>query len=185
MAIDDESAATRAAGVEAVPARVEAPPAAPPPAVRRPGLETLFRFSAFDADAAAEELPPAVPAPPTPAPLPPPAPPPPAYVAAPPAAPAVAPPAAVPESPEIVSSTLAELYFSQGHIDKAVDVYRRLLRGGPENEKARTRLIELEALDRKAREEAAAAGPSREERRAAIERTITRLETMLTVLRKE
>jgi len=90
---------------------------------------------------------------------------------------------------EIVSPTIAELYFGQGHIDKAIDVYRRLLRGGPENEKARRRLLELEALDRRMREEAApgtaATGLSREERRAAIERTIARLEALLTVLRKE
>jgi len=86
---------------------------------------------------------------------------------------------------EMVSSTLAELYASQGHYDKAIDVYRKLLRGGPENEKARLRLIELEAAERRLREEAAAPGLSREQRRAVLERTIHRLETLLTVLRKE
>ena len=109
-------------------------------------------------------------------------PPPPPPVAPPPMAPA---PPVEHEQGEIVSSTLAELYFSQGHIDKAIDVYRRLLRGGPENEKARIRLIELEAIERRAREEAAASGGSREERRAAIERQIARLEALLTVVRKE
>jgi len=85
----------------------------------------------------------------------------------------------------MVSSTLAELYASQGHLDKAIDVYRKLLRGGPENEKGRLRLIELETAERRLREEASVPGLSREERRAVLERTIHRLEALLTVLRKE
>jgi hypothetical protein len=223
-----------------VPVVVPEPDAEPmvalPPPTQRPGLETLFRFSAFDVDTAMAEqgranaeavLPPPVAAPPpiaaVPAVAPPPPPPasapvPPPPVAAPPAVvpapplPAPAPPpvtsAAIPahappvapaapaafaspivDAGEIVSPTIAELYFGQGHIDKAIDVYRRLLRGGPENEKARRRLLELEALERRNREEAPAGaggnGASRAERRATLERTIARLEALLTVIRKE
>jgi tetratricopeptide (TPR) repeat protein len=185
-ALDDEAGAA-AAAVEVEPEEPPAPAApGPGPGTRRPGLETLFRFSAFDGDApesavstpdapppaAAAPAPPVAPRPSPPAPAPPP-PPPPVRVEA--KAPGL--------EPEIVSSTMAELYFTQGHIDKAVDVYRKLLRGGPENEKARVRLIELETLERKMREEAA--GPSAAERRAVLERQIARLEALLTVIRKE
>ena len=41
------------------------------------------------------------------------------------------------------SSTLAELYFQQGLVDRAVDVYHQLLEQEPHNEKAQKRLAEL------------------------------------------
>ncbi len=89
-------------------------------------------------------------------------------------------------SPEIVSSTLAELYFSQGVTEKAIEVYRQVLLREPDNERARARLMELE----RPREQAVAAHGSgdddpREARRAAIQRTIVRLEAMLTAVRKD
>jgi Tetratricopeptide repeat len=106
----------------------------------------------------------------------------------PPAEPAVPPPAA-----DLSSSTLAELYFNQGHTDKALDVYRQLLQREPGNERARARITELEALDRHLRAEEAR-GPQPEPgapvgpaaaRRLAIGRTIVRLEAMLAAVRKE
>jgi hypothetical protein len=183
-ALDDDEAGA-AAAVEVEPEETPAP-AAPGPGTRRPGLETLFRFSAFDGDAPESAVStPDAPPPPAPTPAPPVAPRPVAAAALPPP-PRVEPPAPAPvpvPEPEIVSSTMAELYFTQGHIDKAVDVYRKLLRGGPENEKARVRLMELETLERRMREEAA--GPSAAERRVVLERQIARLEALLTVIRKE
>jgi hypothetical protein len=106
----------------------------------------------------------------------------------PPAEPAVPAPAA-----DLSSSTLAELYFNQGHTDKALDVYRQLLQREPGNERARARITELEALDRQLRAEEAR-GPQPEPdapvdpaaaRRQAIESTIVRLEAMLAAVRKE
>jgi tetratricopeptide (TPR) repeat protein len=77
-------------------------------------------------------------------------------VAPPPRAPEPVPPAAKPapapaQSPEataadLISPTLAELYFNQGFVDKAVEVYRQLLEREPGNEKLQRRLGELKAL---------------------------------------
>jgi predicted Zn-dependent protease len=87
--------------------------------------------------------------------------------------------------------TLAELYFNQGFTDKAVDVLRQLLQREPGNERARSRLAEIE--DREGRvlaeqAQVAAASASDTDRRAlrrqAIERTISQLEKMLAAIRK-
>ena len=74
------------------------------------------------------------------------------------------------------SSTLAELYFQQGLVDRAVDVYRQLLEQEPDNEKARQRLAALE--------QAAPIAEDRAARRRTLERTIAGLETLLGVVRK-
>ena len=99
--------------------------------------------------------------------------------------------AAVPP-PELTSPTLAELYFTQGFTDKAMEVYRQLLEREPGNERARARLVELEAIERHLRAEEAryadvAVPPAdpREARRRAIERTIARLEGLLSAIRRE
>jgi len=110
------------------------------------------------------------------------------------AASAAEPPAAEAAPEEIASATLAELYFSQGFSDKAVEVYRALLEREPGNERARTRIAEIEVLEREvlAQPEEAAGAPqeaqapdSRAARRAAVERAIMRLEAMLAAVRKE
>jgi len=73
------------------------------------------------------------------------------------------------------SSTLAELYFQQGLVERAADVYRQLLEQEPNNEKARQRLAEL------GRSEPVAA--ERMARRRALERTIAGLEALLSAVR--
>jgi cytochrome c-type biogenesis protein CcmH/NrfG len=84
------------------------------------------------------------------------------------------------------SSTLAELYFRQGLVDRAAEVYRQLLATEPENAKARERLAEILA----AREAGAVDGPvagadeERSARRRGLERTIARLEALLSVVRR-
>ena len=45
-----------------------------------------------------------------------------------------------PAAPELISSTLAELYFNQGFTDKAIEVYQQVLGREPANERARARL---------------------------------------------
>jgi len=147
----------------------------------------------------APPLPPPVfaPAPPPPPPprveaAPPPPPPEPKWVPPPDLAPPPA-PAAPPEADDLTSSTLAELYFNQGFTDKAIEVYRQLLQREPGNERARTRLAELEALERRLKDEESRAAPpapgafpdAAAARRQAIERTITRLEGLLSALRKD
>jgi hypothetical protein len=111
-------------------------------------------------------------------------------------------PSGVPEGPAepqppLASPTLAELYLNQGVTDKAIEVYRQLLEREPGNERARARLVEIEALDRHLRGEeprpardaglAPAAAPPEPDRRArrreAIERTIARLEGLLVAVR--
>ncbi len=74
------------------------------------------------------------------------------------------------------SSTLAELYFRQGLVDRAVAVYRQVLDEEPENAKVRSRLAELESPRRPSDARAA--------RRAALERTIAGLEALLVVLQR-
>jgi tetratricopeptide (TPR) repeat protein len=93
-----------------------------------------------------------------------------------------------PEAPPLSSATLGELYFNQGFTDKAMEVYRELLEREPSNERARARLVEIQALDRHLRDEETR-GPEvpkdpRAARREAIERTIARLEALLGALRK-
>jgi lipopolysaccharide biosynthesis regulator YciM len=75
------------------------------------------------------------------------------------------------------SQTLAELYYQQGLVERAVDVYRQLVEQDPSNEKARLRLVELES---------STAGPEeRAARRRALERTIAGLETLLAAVRRK
>lgn len=47
--------------------------------------------------------------------------------------------------PEIATSTLAELYFSQGQIDAAIETYEKVLARSPGDSRAMTRLNELKA----------------------------------------
>ena len=124
--------------------------------------------------------------------------PPPAQVAAPPPAEPSAPPAAPPAAPapptvstattpaaELTSPTLAELYFKQGFTEKAVEVYRQLLDREPGNERFRARLGELEresTAPAAAPLERPAHAPDPAARRVALERTIARLEGMLSAI---
>jgi tetratricopeptide (TPR) repeat protein len=99
------------------------------------------------------------------------------------------------EPPALSSSTLAELYFNQGFTRQAIDVYKELLEREPGNERIAARIVELEALDRELEGSAIAvpvapaaaaapAGDPKARRRAAIERTITRLEGFLAAVRR-
>jgi tetratricopeptide (TPR) repeat protein len=95
---------------------------------------------------------------------------------------------------DLNSSTLAELYFNQGFTDQAIDVYRRIAEREPDNERVQARLRELEALQRHLHAEEKPAAPSpapappsgdaRAARRAALERTIARLEGLQAAFRK-
>jgi hypothetical protein len=109
-------------------------------------------------------------------------------------------PVAVDESPagELASPTLGELYFSQGHTARAIEVYEQVLEREPHNERARTRLRELRGAATASAPQApphvvspapSLAGPETpqdpaERRRAAIRRTIGRLEGMLAAVRR-
>ncbi len=74
------------------------------------------------------------------------------------------------------SSTLAELYLRQGLVERAVEVYRRVVADEPGNARARSRLAELER--------APSPSGARAARRAALERTIARLEALLAAVRR-
>lgn len=174
--------------------RSQPPAPAPPPAIALPEPPAPVPSVPRPAVPVPSEPPPPLP-PPVFAPVPSP-PPPRAETPAPPPPPAPvesAPAAPEPEAGDLTSSTLAELYFNQGFTDKAIEVYRQLLQRGPGNERARTRLEELEALERRLKDEEARAasapggvsGDPAAARRQAIERTIVRLEGLLTALRKE
>lgn len=53
---------------------------------------------------------------------------------------------APPEDAEMMDTmTLAELYEQQGHVDKAIELYRKILDTSPETEEVEARLAELEA----------------------------------------
>ena len=52
---------------------------------------------------------------------------------------------ALPDDAEMMDTViLAELYEEQGHVDKAIEVYRKILETSPETEEVKTRLAELE-----------------------------------------
>jgi len=168
-----------------------AAPAAPPSAAFVPERETEPEPSPA---ARAIEVPWSAPPPKRVAPPPPPAPEPaPSPTAA--AAPASEP---LRESAagELMSATLAELYFNQGFVEKAVEVYRQLVDREPDNDRLRRRLDELQhprpapapaaAQPAPAVAPAAAAstGPDPASRRMALERTIARLEGMLAAIKK-
>ena len=82
------------------------------------------------------------------------------------------------------SSTLAELYYQQGLVDRAVDVYRQLLQQEPTNQRARLRLVELETAGAPPPEPAAAVD-ERTARRRALERTIAGLEALLAAVQRK
>ncbi|MBN2123974.1 MAG: tetratricopeptide repeat protein [Deltaproteobacteria bacterium] len=48
--------------------------------------------------------------------------------------------------PDIATPTLAEIYFKQGRIREAVDIYERVVFQNPEDEKSRNRLEQLRAV---------------------------------------
>jgi pentatricopeptide repeat protein len=186
----------------AAPAEATAPEPAPSAAPATPGefefdlgsTPTIpFQVTPVDeggeppemAEATAPEPPPAAPEPPA------------AAAPEPPAAPAAAPPAAeAGVGAELVSSTLAELYFKQGHIDKACEVYGQLLEREPANEHVRQRFAELSDLAQRAAAPPATsvapappptptpAGDDRAARRQALERTIARLEGFLSAVKR-
>ena len=67
-----------------------------------------------------------------------------------------------PGKEKIATATMAEIYVQQGHLEKAIEVYRRVLDSGQQNEEAARRLAELERLAG-GDEEAAAASDVDEE----------------------
>jgi tetratricopeptide (TPR) repeat protein len=82
----------------------------------------------------------------------------------------------------LASTTLAELYSSQGLTEKAIEVYRELVEREPENAQAKERLVELEGAGASPEgEELPAPDPSLARRRV-VERTIRRLEGLLAAL---
>ena len=56
-------------------------------------------------------------------------------------------PGAGPVGGEIYTQTLAELYASQGAVDNAIEVYRKLIAADPDDQALRRRLAELESLE--------------------------------------
>jgi hypothetical protein len=84
------------------------------------------------------------------------------------------------------SSTLAELYFRQGLVDRAVEIYHALVAAEPTNAKARARLSEIVASRDAVPVDGPVAGVDEERaaRRRALERTIARLEALLLIIRR-
>lgn len=54
------------------------------------------------------------------------------------------------EKSRILSPTLADIYFEQGHIEKALEVYARLMKRNPDNElyKKRFKALQKELKDK-------------------------------------
>jgi tetratricopeptide (TPR) repeat protein len=175
-----------------------APPTVAAPATRAPTAPTETSEEEFELEAPRaapstswaatirplpvmeEPPPPASPRPASPASPPPLAPPPPAPSAA---------PASAGGTASLISPTLGELYFNQGFTAKAIEVYRQLTVREPANERLGARLRELEKLQGAlggggdVAPEASSDNPSAD-RRQAIERTIERLEGLLSAIRK-
>ncbi|TAL10768.1 MAG: tetratricopeptide repeat protein [Nitrospirae bacterium] len=83
-------------------------------------------------------------------------------------------PAAGAEAEETDSETLAELYITQGHRDKGLEVYRRLVEKDPDNMKLHERIMALEE----------GASPSETPAQASRKARIRRLEGWLSVIRE-
>jgi tetratricopeptide (TPR) repeat protein len=60
----------------------------------------------------------------------------------------VAPPPEQKDTPEIATSTLAELYYAQGQTEEAIRTYEKVLAENPDNARAQARLEELKAPTR-------------------------------------
>jgi hypothetical protein len=82
------------------------------------------------------------------------------------------------------SATLAELYFDQGLHDRALEVYEELAAREPGNERLRARLAELRAFAPEHANASGASGDAGAARRAAVLRTISRLEGLLAAVRR-
>ncbi len=50
------------------------------------------------------------------------------------------------EPPKISTVTLAEIYYNQGQIEEAMDIYEKVVAQNPEDQRARIRLKELKAM---------------------------------------
>jgi thioredoxin-like negative regulator of GroEL len=83
---------------------------------------------------------------------------------------------------------LAELYFQQGLLKRALEVYHEVLQEEPDNDKARARLAEIQAeMEAAASNARAGVGDGEPDeggaRRRALERTIEKLEALLAIVR--
>jgi hypothetical protein len=78
------------------------------------------------------------------------------------------------EEEETDSETLAELYINQGHPDKGLEVYRRLVAKDPDNVKLRERIMALEE----------GSAPPETPAQASRKARIRRLEGWLAVIRE-
>jgi len=96
-------------------------------------------------------------------------------------------------SSSLISPTLGELYFNQGFTAKAIEVYRQLTAREPANERLSARLRELEKLQGAlgggdagtvSSSDTTSSDTTSADRREAIERTIERLEGLLSAIRK-
>jgi pentatricopeptide repeat protein len=86
--------------------------------------------------------------------------------------PASRPAAAAMSADALATNTLAEIYFRQGLVDRAVAVYENMLRADPDNQAVRRRIGELSGAEMVAVE--AGAVPAREERREDPRRRVIR-----------
>jgi tetratricopeptide (TPR) repeat protein len=82
---------------------------------------------------------------------------------------------------EIATSTLAEVYVSQGEIEEALKIYQRVITQNPEDERTRNRVEELNAL---LSPQPFAFGEAPDRVRRNKERAVAVLETWLSGLRK-
>ena len=86
------------------------------------------------------------------------------------------------ESPEIVTATLAELYFKQGKIQEAINTYRTLIALSPENTHFRERLETLKAIPQ---EEAPDDQGTQDTHVAGVQRAIAILESWRANIREQ
>ncbi|MBN1832119.1 MAG: tetratricopeptide repeat protein [Deltaproteobacteria bacterium] len=85
------------------------------------------------------------------------------------------------KSPEFITATLAELYFDQGELQKAIDTYRNLVALNPEDPHFRDRLEALEAIPQ---EESQGDQEIRDMRVAGTQRVIAILESWRSNIRE-
>lgn len=79
-------------------------------------------------------------------------------------------PATTASGVELDSITLADIYMKQGHFQKALGMYRRLLRLSPQDDKLKRRVAELHRLAREQRDADMTVDPTLVDRMETVER---------------
>lgn len=84
------------------------------------------------------------------------------------------------EKSVLITPTMAEIYFNQGEIEEAINIYREIVKAFPDDKQYRTRLNELENMNEPQKEDEIERDMAKEKKL----RLISKLETWLNALER-